>query len=100
MTSEGKLSVCNEICENLAKFKSIKNKKEYIDCLKFFQSNLSSGKNYLGSEPSSAVVLGAAGAAQVGGNENDPNSENREGADGNDLRVLRRVECMSPDFIR
>lgn len=36
VTSEGKLCVCNEVCENLAKFKSIKNKKEYIDCLKFF----------------------------------------------------------------
>lgn len=36
VTSEGKLSVCNEVCENLAKFHRIKNKKEYLDCLKFF----------------------------------------------------------------
>ena len=50
VTSDGKLSVCNEVCENLAKFKRIKNKKDYIDCLKFFQSNLSSGKNYLGND--------------------------------------------------
>ena len=47
MTSEGKFKVCNEICENLAKFKRIKNKKSYLDCLKFYQSNLSSAKNYL-----------------------------------------------------
>ena len=46
VTSEGKLCVCNEVCETLAKFKRIKSKKGYLDCLKFFQSNLSSGKNY------------------------------------------------------
>ena len=64
VTSDGKLSVCNEVCENLAKFKRIKNKKDYIDCLKFFQSNLSSGKNYLGNDLNSQI-LGAAGG--VGG---------------------------------
>lgn len=60
VTSDGKLSVCNEVCENLAKFKRIKNKKDYIDCLKFFQSNLSSGKNYLGNDLNSQAI-GAAG---------------------------------------
>ena len=51
------------MCENLAKFKRIKNKKEYIDCLKFFQSNLSSGKNYLGTELSGAGVIVKSGDA-------------------------------------
>ena len=41
------MCVCNEICENLAKLKRLKNNKGYLDCLKFFQSNLSSGKGYL-----------------------------------------------------
>jgi hypothetical protein len=36
VTSEGKLCVCNDICENLAKFNKIKKTKNYLDCLKFF----------------------------------------------------------------
>jgi hypothetical protein len=93
VTSEGKLSVCNEICENLAKFKRIKNKKDYIDCLKFFQSNLSSGKTYTGATD---MVGGAPGGD---GEEQRPDGENG-GAQGDDMRVLRRIECMSPDFFR
>lgn len=45
VTSEGKLCVCNDICENLAKFNKIKKNKSYLDCLKFFQSTLSIGQN-------------------------------------------------------
>lgn len=45
VTTEGKLCVCNDICENLAKLHRIKKTKSYIDCLKFFQSTLSSGKS-------------------------------------------------------
>lgn len=66
VTSEGKLSVCNEVCENLAKFHRIKNKKEYLDCLKFFQSNLSSGKNYLGNELSGTGIVVRAGEQAEG----------------------------------
>ena len=56
VTSDGKLCVCNEICENMAKFKKIYSKKvargslfeksfneNFIDSLKFYQSTLSSG---------------------------------------------------------
>ena len=45
MTSEGKLCVCNDVCENMAKFHIIKKTKSYIDCLKFYQSTLSSGQS-------------------------------------------------------
>lgn len=70
VTLEGKLCVCNEVCENLAKFKRIKNKKEYIDCLKFFQSNLSSGKSYnSGVEFSQATVVGGGAVANAGGQQ-------------------------------
>ena len=51
VTSEGKLCVCNDICENLAKLDRIKKNKSYIDCLKFFQSILSSGLS-IGMKPS------------------------------------------------
>ena len=77
VTSEGKLCVCNEICENLAKLKRIKNKKGYLDCLKFFQSNLSSAKALLESNLMNEGL--------------DLNSEN--------IKVLQRIECLSPDFI-
>jgi hypothetical protein len=82
VTSEGKLCVCNEICEYLAKFKRIKNKKGYLDCVKFFQSTLSSGKNFLGKDYGLNIAL-----------------ENQLDLAGSDIRVLRRVECLSPDFI-
>ena len=39
------MCVCNDICENLAKFHKIKKNKSYLDCLKFFQSTLSSGQS-------------------------------------------------------
>jgi len=58
VTSDGKLCVCNEVCENLAKFKKIKTKKDsinddhkmnmnYLDALRFFQSTLSSSPNLI-----------------------------------------------------
>ena len=43
VTSEGKLCVCNDICEQMAKFERLRKKKGYIDCLKFAQATLSSG---------------------------------------------------------
>ena len=43
VTSEGKLSVCNDVCETMAKFERLRTKKGYTDCLKFYQATLSSG---------------------------------------------------------
>eukprot|EP00347_Sterkiella_histriomuscorum_P011602 403371825 len=81
VTSEGKLCVCNEICENLAKFKRIKNKKGDIDCLKFYQSNLSSAQALMGD---SSQGVSSSDQLEI----------------ANDMRVLKRIECLSPDFIQ
>ena len=43
VTSEGKLNVCNDICEQMAKFDKLRLKGHYTDCLKFYQATLSSG---------------------------------------------------------
>ena len=43
ITSSGKICVCNEECEQMAKFDQLMKKMTYKDCLKFFQSSLSSG---------------------------------------------------------
>ena len=36
VTSEGKLNVCNDICEQMAKFDKLRQKGHYTDCLKFY----------------------------------------------------------------
>jgi hypothetical protein len=36
VTVDGKLTVCNDVCEQMAKFNRIKTKKKPQDCLKFF----------------------------------------------------------------
>ena len=36
LTSEGKLCVCDDICEQMAKFKRLHQKRGYLGCLKFF----------------------------------------------------------------
>jgi len=45
ITSEGKLCVCDDICEQMAKFKRLHQKRGYLGCLKFFQGTLSGGRN-------------------------------------------------------
>ena len=45
VTSEGKLCVCDDVCEQVAKFKRLNQKRGYLDCLKFFQATLSGGGN-------------------------------------------------------
>lgn len=47
VTQEGKLNVCNDICEQMAKFHKLRLKGGYIDCLKFYQATLSSGGKLL-----------------------------------------------------
>ena len=46
ITSEGKLCVCDDVCEQMAKFKKLNHKRGYLDCLKFFQATLSGGGNH------------------------------------------------------
>lgn len=41
VTSEGKIYVCNDICEQMAKFYKLRQKSNKTDCLKFFQAMLS-----------------------------------------------------------
>jgi hypothetical protein len=43
VTSDGKLSVCDDICEQMAKFNKLRSKKgnKIQDCLKFFQATIS-----------------------------------------------------------
>lgn len=43
ITSEGKLCVCDDVCEQMAKFQRLKQKRGYLDSLKFFQATLSGG---------------------------------------------------------
>ena len=43
VTQEGKLNVCNDVCEQMAKFDKLRQKGHYTDCLKFYQATLSSG---------------------------------------------------------
>jgi hypothetical protein len=81
VTSEGKISVCNDICENLAKFHKIKKSKNYVDCLKFFQSTLSSGQ-------------------QLGLKRPIADSEYlRSSGSSNEIQVVELNECLSLEYI-
>mmetsp|Transcript_15889 Transcript_15889/g.24473 ORF Transcript_15889/g.24473 Transcript_15889/m.24473 type:complete len:104 (-) Transcript_15889:620-931(-) len=82
VTSEGKLCVCNDVCENLAKFYKIKNDKSYLDCLKFFQSTLSSGQN-----------IGLKRAMT------ESHTSSKANLPGADLQVMEKTECLSLDYI-
>lgn len=83
VTSEGKLCVCNDICENMAKMHRIKKTKQYIDCLKFFQSTLSSGLN-IGLKPSMS-------SADFHMKSTDSLNENQN---------LEKNECLSIEYIQ
>ncbi len=39
------MTVCNDECEQLAKFKKVLSKKNHIDILRFYQTALSSANN-------------------------------------------------------
>ena len=44
VTSDGKITVCDDVCEQMAKFQRLRKKiGSDRDCLKFFQATLSSG---------------------------------------------------------
>ena len=88
VTSEGKLCVCNDICENLAKFNKIKKTKNYLDCLKFFQSTLSSGQS-IGLKR----ALADADVSRHLGNGN-------ECSNANEFQVVEKRECLSVDYIQ
>lgn len=51
VTNDGKLSVCNDICEQLAKFNLLRTSKQInnTDCLKFFQATLSTSQGRQGN---------------------------------------------------
>lgn len=85
VTSEGKLCVCNDICENLAKFHKIKKNKSYLDSLKFFQSTLSSGQS-----------IGMKRA--LTDSEVAKHFINNEG-NATDFQVVEKRECLSVDYI-
>ena len=91
MTSEGKLCVCNDICENLAKFHKIKKNKSYLDCLKFFQSTLSSGQS-LGLKRMVTDVDFARSGGEV------PLNNNLRESTG-EYQVAEKTECLSIDYI-
>lgn len=82
VTSEGKLCVCNDICENLAKFHKIKKNKQYLDCLKFFQSTLSSGQS-IGMK---RALTDSEVAKHLVNND--------------DFQVVEKRECLSVDYIQ
>ena len=52
MTTDGKLSVCDDICEQMAKFNKLRVKKnqKLQDCLKFFQATLSTSIGQRGQD--------------------------------------------------